>query len=49
MDVRLRGSFRHETCPHCNGTGLRTERGWRDWEAEQERLRKLYAQAIDVG
>ena len=46
MDTRLRESFHHEKCPHCDGTGVRTQRRWRDWEAEQERLRMLYAQTI---
>ena len=45
MDARLRESFHHEKCPHCGGTGLPTERGWREWEAEQKHLRELYAKA----
>ena len=48
-DMRLRSSYRKETCHFCWGTGD-SARSWPDWEEEQRRLRAAQrAAAADTG
>ena len=46
-DMRLRSSYRMETCHFCRGAGEST-RTWPEWEREQERLRAAQREAVST-
>ena len=46
-DMRVRSSFRTETCHFCRGTGESTRR-WPEWEDEQARLRAVRREAVST-
>ena len=46
-DMRVRASYRTETCHFCRGTGEST-RKWPEWEDEQARLRATRREAVSL-
>ena len=46
-DMRVRSSYRTETCHFCRGTG-ESARRWPEWEREQGRLRAAQREAAST-